>query len=267
MSKKDTVVFEVSLGTTDLKVKKACYDKLQEDLARVTGLPVWQALVTGYCAKLAQEDDPTQDIYTVPEALEKAKNEGIKTIKVLMVYMTKGDEYYAIKQEVEDFCQENGIELQVAQSVFYNRDACAFVAGVIAQIVTIDPDRDYICVGHGNSSFPGIAYDYMREVFENFGYKNVFVAQLLQAPGVQESLDFLAEQNKDSGDHKRPVTIIPLLVASGHYMMDDIKGDKETSFLSQIRAAGYDATALEHDLGEYPQFRQIYCSRILALDE
>lgn len=262
----DTVVFEVSLGTMDMDVKKKCYDKLQDDLARVTKLPVWQALVTGYCAKLAQEDTPERPIFTIPEALEKAKEEGVKTIKVIMVHMTKGAEYYKIKEEVEEFCSKNKIRLQVAESVFYNRDACAFVAGIIAQIVTIEPDRDYVVVGHGNSSFPGIAYEYMTNVFHSFGYNNVFVAQVISTPGINETLEFLKEQNENS-ETKRPITVIPLLVASGHYMMDDIVGYKPDSFISGLREAGYTAERFPQDLGEFPQFRQIYCSRVLALKD
>lgn len=79
-----TIVFEVSLGTADPAIKAVSYDLIKKDLEEASGLPVWEIFTDKAAADVTEA-------MTFEEALQKAEQEGYENIRIVPIFLTKGD--------------------------------------------------------------------------------------------------------------------------------------------------------------------------------
>lgn len=250
-----TIVFEVSLGTADPAIKAVSYDLIKKDLEEASGLPVWEIFTDRAAA------DATEAM-TFEEALQKAEQEGYENIRIVPIFLTKGDLFYETKHTVESY--QDRFDIKISDAVLADRDSTAFAAGILTQCLHMDPDREYVLAAYGNPDFSGMAYEILQTAFDRNGYDNVFVAQKVSNPGVPECVEFLRRRREGRTDLK-PVILVPLIVSGGNAQMDKLIGETD-SFASALREAGYEVEAQNKGLGEYKQFRRIYTIRLSSIN-
>lgn len=249
-----TVVFEVSLGTADPAIKAISYDLIKKDLEDVSGLPVWEIFTD-------KEAAARTDAMTIQEALERAKEEGYAKVRIVPIFLTKGDLFYETKNAVKAY--QDAMDIRISDAVLSDRDATFFVAGILTQILHMDPDREYVFAAYGNPDFGGMAYESLQAAFDRNFYDNVFVAQMIASPGLPECIEFLKNRREGRTDLK-PVFVVPLIVSGGNAQMDRLIGE-EDSFVSRLREEGFDVEFSSRGLGEYRQFRRIYTIRLASI--
>ena len=251
-----TIVFEVSLGTADPAIKAVSYDLIQKDLEESSGLPVWEIFTDKAAA------DAT-DAMTFTEALRKAEEEGYERIRIVPIFLTKGDLFYETKNAVKAY--QDRFDIRISDAVLADRDSTVFAAGILTQCLHMDPDRDYVFAAYGNPDISGMAYEILQAAFDKNGYDNVFVAQVVSNPGIPECIEFLKSRREGRTDLK-PVCIVPLIVSGGNAQMDKLIGEKD-SFASALRDAGFEVETQGKGLGEYKQFRRIYTIRLASINK
>ena len=136
-----TIVFEVSLGTADPAIKAVSYDLIKKDLEEASGLPVWEIFTDKAAA------DATEAM-TFEEALQKAEQEGYENIRIVPIFLTKGDLFYETKHNVESY--QDRFDIKISDAVLADRDSTAFAAGILTLCLHMDPDREYVLAAYGN---------------------------------------------------------------------------------------------------------------------
>lgn len=200
---------------------------------------------------------------TFEEALQKAEQEGYENIRIVPIFLTKGDLFYETKHTVESY--QDRFDIKISDAVLADRDSTAFAAGILTQCLHMDPDREYVLAAYGNPDFSGMAYEILQTAFDRNGYDNVFVAQKVSNPGVPECVEFLRRRREGRTDLK-PVILVPLIVSGGNAQMDKLIGETD-SFASALREAGFEVEAQNKGLGEYKQFRRIYTIRLNSINK
>ena len=100
MSEKKTVILVVSVGTNIIRAKAAAYDKIVEDLAQYSSLPVWQAFTDDDTAAAMTGSTANDKIYTVEGALETAI---AQTVRFSRVWMNGGDVKAEMDREIHAY--------------------------------------------------------------------------------------------------------------------------------------------------------------------
>ncbi len=260
MSEKKTVILVVSVGTNIIRAKAAAYDKIVEDLAQYSSLPVWQAFTDDDTAAAMTGSTANDKIYTVEGALETAIAQKFTDVKVIPVFMARGELYFTLQGRLEFY--KDRLNIRVADPVLANEEACEEVANLFIQMTDIDPNKEYLLVSHGNPKFPFMGYRILEQKLQEKGYANIKVISLMERDSFGQAVTFLKKRN--ALERNENVVIIPLIVAWGDYMADELYNSQD-SFIWQLRRAGYRAVFTGMGLGEFELFRTIYNKRLDAI--
>ena len=260
MSENKTVILVVSVGTNIIRAKAAAYDKIVEDLAQYSSLPVWQAFTDDDTAAAMTGSTANDKIYTVEGAHETAIAQKFTDVKVIPVFMARGELYFTLQERLEFY--KDRLNIRVADPVLANEEACEEVANLFIPMTDIDPNKEYLLVSHGNPKFPFMGYKILEQKLQEKGYANIKVISLMERDSFGQAVTFLKKRN--ALERNENVVIIPLIVAWGDYMADELYNSQD-SFIWQLRRAGYRAVFTGMGLGEFELFRTIYNKRLDAI--
>jgi len=249
------VILLASVGTNVIRSKKESYDKIQEELAAYTGLPVLQVFTDDETAHAVSEDG--EKVYTVESGVEVAISMGADEIVVVPVFMTKGQLYNELAQRL-DFKKEH-VDIKMTEPVLYGPEACDQMAQVFSQILDFQPTKEYLVVDHGNPNYHCAANTYLQEAFDKLGLANVKVIQLKERDSFGQAVAWLKGREADVNGTQ--VVIVPLIVAWGDYMANELYNDEESSLMWRLRHAGYRTVFTGEGFGEHAEFRAIYNKR------
>ena len=84
------------------------------------------------------------------------------------------------------------------------------------------------------------------------GRKDIFIGTVEGNPGIEHIKEGIRESRAEK------VLLAPLMVVAGDHAINDLAGDKETSWKTEIMKMGCDTFPYLHGLGESEEIRQIY---------
>ncbi len=219
-----------------------------------------------------------EKIDNMQQALDRAVSNGVKELVVQPTHLMHGKEYDDLKAALEPYQSKMKITIaepllgQVGSDISeINADKKAVAEAVTAAAVK-DAGYDsldaaaadgtaFVYLGHGTSHEANITYDQMQTQMERLGYKNVFVGTVEGKPE-DTSCEAVIQKVKDAGYKK--VQIRPLMVVAGDHANNDMAGDDDDSWKSQMEAAGLEVTPQIKGLGEIPAVQQIYVAHTKA---
>lgn len=210
--------------------------------------------------KLAKRDGT--EIDNVTEALDRAVEEGVKTLIVQPTHLTEGYEYADLKEELKDYSDKFektaiGAPLLASDSDFET------VAEVLAQeAASYDDGKTAVCfMGHGTEADSNSAYAKLQEALDEKGYENCLIGTAEADPSLE---DVMAAVKK--GGYTR-VVLQPLMVVAGDHAANDMAGDGDDSWKSQFEAAGYEVECVMKGLGELKGIQDLYAEHVRAAVE
>ncbi len=248
----NTIVFLASFGTSILRAKEVSYDKIQAELAMISGMPVWQVFTDDNTARAVDGIGGTR-IYTVEDALETAIIHKYTDVLVIPVFFAQGELYQDLNNRVNYY--RDRIDVTVAEPVLYDDASIAETARLLTECVKPSADVEYLFVGHGASEKYNHSYSRLEEALHAGGFENARVLKLKEKDCVGQAIAWLKTRGADVRDAQ--VEIVPLVVAWGDYMAGELY-NSEDSFMWQLRKAGYRTVFTGKGLGEYSEFRSIY---------
>ena len=219
-----------------------------------------------------------EKIDNMQQALDRAVSNGVKELVVQPTHLMHGKENDDLKAALEPYQSKMKITIaepllgQVGSDISeINADKKAVAEAVTAAAVK-DAGYDsldaaaadgtaFVYLGHGTSHEANITYDQMQTQMERLGYKNVFVGTVEGKPE-DTSCEAVIQKVKDAGYKK--VQIRPLMVVAGDHANNDMAGDDDDSWKSQMEAAGLEVTPQIKGLGEIPAVQQIYVAHTKA---
>lgn len=256
MDNQKTVVFLASLGTSILYAKDESYDRIQAELAIASGLPVWQVFTDDSTAR-AMDGIGGARIYTVEDALETAIIHGFTHVAVVPVFFGEGKLYTGLRQRL-DFYRDR-IDITMAPPVVHDEASAAEVASLLIAAIKPDPNKEFLFVGYGSNVSYSASYGNLETAIREKGVENVRVLKLSDRDCLGQAVVWLKQREADMRDVQ--VIIIPLVIAWGDYMADELYNSKD-SFMWQLRKSGFRTVFTGRGLGAYEEFRKVYTSRL-----
>lgn len=198
-------------------------------------------------------------IDNVGEALNRAADNGVKTLVIQPTHLMNGLEYADLVNEAAEYSDafEN---IAVGEPLLTSDEDFGAVADAITKATAeYDDGETAICfMGHGTEAESNQVYTKMQKTLTDAGYKNYFVGTVEAAPGLEDVLAAV-----EAGDYKK-VVLQPLMIVAGDHANNDMAGDEEGSWKTAFENAGYEVTCVVRGLGELEEIQQLFVKHAQA---
>lgn len=216
-----------------------------------------------------------EKIDNVDQALDRAVDNGVKTLVIQPTHLMHGAEYDELAESVKEYEGEiDSVEIAEPLLGEVGDDASVINADkeAVATAVTAAAAEDagfdsieaadeagtaVVLLGHGTSHEANVSYDQMQTQMERLGYDNVFVGTVEGEPEGTDC-DSIIKKIKEAG--YKDVILRPLMVVAGDHANNDMAGDDKDSWKSKFEASGdFDNVDCQiSGLGEIDEIQDIY---------
>lgn len=243
----------VSFGTSFNDSRRLTIGAIESDLE--AAFPDY-SVRRGFSANIIIDHIMRRDgvrIDDVGEAVQRAADNGVKTLVVQPTHLMNGLEYDEITAEIGDYADAFD-KVVFGEPLLSSDDDFAKVEKAIVDWTSeYDDGETAICfMGHGTEADSNGIYQKMQDLLTADGYENYFIGTVEASPSLEDVLEKVK-----AGNYKR-VVLEPLMVVSGDHANNDMAGDEEGSWKNTFEKAGYEVTVLLRGLGENKDIRNLY---------
>ena len=199
------------------------------------------------------------EIDNVKAALDRAVDNGVKTLVVQPTHLMDGLEYTDLVEELAQYADAFE-HIAVGAPLLTSDGDFQAVAEAITQATAQYDDGDTaICfMGHGTEAESNRIYGEIQQVLTAGGHNHYYVGTVEAEP----TLDDVLAGVKDSGAHK--VVLQPLMIVAGDHANNDMAGDEEGSWKRVFQDAGYEVECVLKGLGELRAIQQLFVAHAQA---
>ncbi len=192
------------------------------------------------------------EIDNVEEALERAANNGVRTLVIQPTHLMDGLEYTDLVNEAAGYADAFE-KIAVGEPLLSSDGDFAAVAQAIAEdTAQYDDGETAICfMGHGTEADSNGVYGKLQRTLSDAGYENYYVGTVEASPTLEEVLAAVQEKGY------RRVVLQPLMVVAGDHANNDMAGE-EDSWKTAFEDAGYEVVCVMKGLGEMPAIQQLF---------
>ncbi len=255
----DKVILVVSFGTSYNNNRALTIGAIEKDITdKFPEYDVRRAFTSQMIInKLKKRDN--LEIDNVKEALERAVNDGIKTVIVQPTHVMDGTEYHFKIKDVVEIYEDKFDNIVIADPLLISDED--FEDLIINIISKADCDEDTaICyMGHGSPAESNHVYTTLQSMLEEKGFNNFYIGTVEAKPDYDDVLAMVKE-----GDYKK-IILKPLMVVAGDHAQNDMAGDEEDSWKSMFTAEGYDVECVIEGLAQSEDIRNIYIKHIQSV--
>lgn len=186
------------------------------------------------------------------EALNRAIDNGVKTLVVQPTHLMDGLEYNDVMNELAEYAEE--FEQVVVGNPLLTSDSD--YEEVIKAITEDTKDFDdgetaIVFMGHGTEAESNKIYATIQEKLTAAGFANYFVGTVEAAPSLDDVLAAV-----QAGEYRK-VVLQPLMIVAGDHANNDMAGDEEGAWKKTFEDAGYEVTCNLKGLGEMPIVQEL----------
>ena len=241
----------VSFGTSYEETRKKTIEAIEKDL--MDAFPertFYRAWTSGRIIKKLKE---TKGICydNVPEAMERMLENGITDILIQPTHMLPGLEFDKMKNVILSY-RDRFEKMSMGEPLLTAEKDLEGLAKSIEDIFDIKDSEVLALMGHGSAHVAFPVYEQLEKQFQKDGHANFCVGTVEFEPG------FAAVQKKVQELKPDKVYLTPLLVVAGDHALNDMAGEDDDSWKSQLEKDGMDVTCIVKGLGEYPIIRAMY---------
>lgn len=264
-------ILAVSFGTTSKDGRKRDIKGIEDALKKA--YPKWlvcRAFTSQTIINRIQKYDG-EKIDNIEKALDRAYANGVKNIIVQPTHLMRGTEYEEMVKTIDKYaCKfEN---LIVADPLICKESDIIIVAKSITEQIVIDSDYEsvhdalldgtaFVFMGHGSNHISNSIYTKMQSCMEKLGFDNVFLGTAMGAPRGTSCKEII-EKVKRMGYTK--VILSPLMVTAGLHVKNDMAGDDENSWKSQLIKSDLKVKTLISGLGSVKGIQELYVAHTAA---
>lgn len=255
----ETELLVISFGTSFNDSRRLTIGAIENDLeAAFPDLSVRR----GFTANIVIDHVERRDgihIDDINEALERAANNGVKTLIIQPTHLMSGIEYDEIVEKVAGY--SDAFEKVVfGKPLLSSDDDFKRVEKAITEWTADydDGETAIVFMGHGTEHDSNAVYSKMQDMLTADGFANYYIATVEAEPTVDDVLAAVK-----SGNYKR-VVLEPLMVVAGDHANNDMAGDEEDSWKTLFENEGFEVVCVLRGLGENEAVRQIYIDHAQA---
>ncbi len=259
-------ILAVSFGTTYIDARRLTITAIEERIKE--SFPDYE-LRRAFTSRIIIKriiDNEGLTIDTERQALKKLHAECFEEVIVQPLHIVSGEEYYKVRHIVEDCKKEklfSRIMLGRPMLCFSGQeerpdDYKTAIEALKTQLPSMQADEAVILVGHGGNHPANAAYAALQLRLHGENMKNVFVVTVDGEgyPTMGSVLPILRREKI------KTVTLMPLMIVAGDHAHNDISGEEEDSFNTQLTAEGFTVKNYLHGLGENVAVQDLYVQRV-----
>lgn len=192
-------------------------------------------------------------IDNVAEALDRAVENGVKTLVVQPTHLMHGYEYTDLVEELAEYADAFE-SITVGEPLVSSEEDFALTAAVLADATSAydDGKTAIVYMGHGTEAASNEIYGKMQQLMTAAGYENYFIGTVEAEPSVDDVLALV-----QAGSYER-VVLRPMMIVAGDHANNDMAGDEEDSWKSVFETAGYDVECVLQGLGQSRVIQQMF---------
>ncbi len=253
----DKAIIVASFGTSYASTREKTIGGIEREVAQAfPEYEVRRAFTSRFIIKKLKEKDGIE-IDTVAAAIDRAFNDGIKSLMILPTLFMDGFEYDKLKNEAVKNADRFDEFTLLEPLLSRDEDYEAVVQCCIRRTEEYDDGATaVIYMGHGTDAVAKQVYGKLQDYFIKSGKNKDFIATVEGTPTLEDVIGKLAPLSI------KRVVLEPLLVVAGVHVNEDMAGDKEDSWKSILEGRGYLVEVIMEGLGELPDIREIYVSHV-----
>ena len=253
----ETELLVVSFGTSFNDNRRLTIGAIEEAMEQA--FPDW-SVRRGFTAQIVIDHIQRRDgevIDNVGQALDRAVDNGVKTLIVQPTHLMNGFEYNDVVEEVAQYADAFEKIVMGAPLLTSDEDFQIVAQAMVDATAQYDDGKTAICfMGHGTEAESNAIYAKMQTVLTDGGYANYFVGTVEAEP----SLDTVLELVK-AGSYEK-VVLQPMMIVAGDHANNDMAGDDEDTWKTAFEGAGYQVECVLKGLGEYEAIQQLLVDHV-----
>ena len=192
-------------------------------------------------------------IDNVSEALDRAVENGVKTLVVQPTHLMHGFEYTDLVNELAGYADAFE-SITVGEPLVNSAEDFALTAAVLADVTASynDGKTAIVYMGHGTEAESNEIYAQMQQLMKDAGYENYFIGTVEAEPSLEDVLALV-----QAGSYER-VVLRPMMIVAGDHANNDMAGAEEDSWKSVFEAAGYEVECVLQGLGQSSVVQQMF---------
>lgn len=250
MSNKGLLV--VSFGTSVEETRERTIGAIEKALAAAfPEYKLYRAWTSGVIRRKLLRTVGMQ-IDSVEEAMDRMASDGVKELLVQPTHLLDGEENRlmteAIRAAAGRFAQ-----VKIGAPLLVTPEDLKALADAVAEICPVLGEKElFAWMGHGSSELKENVYVALNELFAREGRDNMLVGTVEFEPGFAPIEEYIRAKKPGK------VFLAPLMVVAGDHAVNDMSGDEDDSWKSQVAAMGAEPVCILKGLGEYEAVRQLY---------
>ena len=253
----DQELLVVSFGTSYNNSRRLTIGGIESRLEK--DFPEW-SLRRGFTSQIIIDHVLRRDgekIDNVTEALDRAIDNGVKTLLVQPTHLMHGFEFTDLVEELAEYADAFD-KIIVGEPLLSSEEDFSAVADIITEATKeYDDGKTAICfMGHGTEAPSNEIYDRMQKVLTEKGFENYYIGTVEAEPSVEDVLEAVQQ-----GGYER-VVLRPLMVVAGDHANNDMAGDEEDSWKSIFEAAGFEVVCVVEGLGQLEGVQEIFSQHV-----
>ncbi len=236
----------VTFGTSYANGQKA-YNRIEEKVREAfSDTEVRWAYTANFIRRKLQKQG--KHIDSPVEALAKMANDGYTHIAVQSLHIIPGEEFNALKQMVTAFnhMPKNAKVVLLGKPLMYTHEDMLATLNAMSFVLpeNIGKDEAIVLMGHGTSHqsnvyYPGFQYYLWQKS------PSIFLGTVEGYPELGEIIEKLKAQKI------KKVYLQPFMSVAGDHAQNDMIGDDDNSWKSQLEAQGFKVETVLKGLAEY----------------
>ena len=194
-------------------------------------------------------------IDNVTQALDRAADNGVKTLVVQPTHLMNGLEYEELMSTLAEY-SDAFESFSVGQPLLTDdEDFQAVMEAIVAATADYDDGRTAICfMGHGTEHDANGVYAKLQQLLTDSGHANYYIGTVEAEPTLEDLLASVGQ-----GDYSR-VVLLPLMVVAGDHANNDMAGDEDGSWKLAFEDAGYQVECVLTGLGELEAIQDLFAA-------
>ena len=195
----------------------------------------------------------------VEQALERAVNNGVKTLVVQPTHLMNGLEYEELTDELAKY-SDSFEKIAIGDPLLTSdADFEAVMTAITDATKDAADGKTAICfMGHGTTADSNSVYSKMQTLLTDKGFNDYYVGTVEATPSLD---DVLAAVQK--GNYEK-VILRPLMIVAGDHANNDMAGDEDDSWKSTFEKAGYTVDCQVEGLGQLEAIQQLFVEHAKA---
>lgn len=210
--------------------------------------------------RLAERGIKIDDTETV---LKQLKEKGYEEVILQPTHLLHGEEFEQKVLSLQEKYANAFKKIRISHPLIDSDDDFSLAASAIAaQVPTLADDEGVVFMGHGtprnNNKAHGYTYVKLQEIFDKLGFPAIVgTVEEADTPNLEAVLEKLKERGY------KHVHMYPLMVVAGDHANNDMYGDEDDSWKTQIEALGIKTTGHLCGLGRAKSIQALYVQHVL----